>query len=418
MSDTTKQKRNRKENPHSGFSLARPVYKASDGKKRKSAIHHARFKDVAGIWRRLPLFTDAQSSAAFARKLVLVVSLRAAGESLGAELSRWTDSLAPKLRDRLVLWGIVEQLQIEVVKTLLEHMDDWKQSVKDTGSGENNAKLRYTRVKKVLLYGCGYIRFTDIDSLHVTAYLAAMNCATRTRNHFNGALRQFCKFMVKNKFATHSPLETLTNVKITDEKRRRSLTAKEFTKLLQTTLNGPKDGVDSPIVGGMSGFERSTLYWLASETGYRRNEIASLTKSSINLDSVPATVEVLANATKNKRDSKLSITGELGQRLKTLLRGKSPAAPAFKMPEKTAQMIKQDLEQAGIPFITQDGRFDFHSLRVQLAATLIRANCNIKVVQSRLRHQDSKLTLDIYSRLGQSEVDAAAVAALPRMNIA
>lgn len=416
MSSTTKQKRNRKANPHVGFSLAKPSYQSKGGKQRKSAICHTRFKDTTGQWRRLPLFTDTQASAAFARKIVLVVSLRAAGEPLGAELSKWTDSIEAKKRDKLVAWGILEPLKIEVTKTLAEYMDAWKNSIQDSGSSEANAELRFARVKKVL-DGCGYIRFADIDSLKVTSYLAAMKCSTRTRNHYTGALKQFGNWMVQNEFASHSPLERLANIRVTDEKRRRSLTTQNLTKLLRVTLDGPKPGIDSPIVAGMTGYERSTLYWLASETGYRRNELKSLTKSSINLDTEPVMVEVLANAAKNKRDSRLSITPELAARLRILLRDKAPAAPVFNMPCKTARMLRFDLEQAGIPYITHEGTFDFHSLRVQCASSMARANVHVKIMQARMRHSDSKLTLDLYSRLSQSEQDAAAVEALPKLSL-
>lgn len=69
-----------------------------------------------------------------------------------------------------------------------------------------------------------------------------------------------------------------------------------------------------------------------------------------------------------------------------------------------------------IPYIDEQGeKFDFHSLRVQCASSLARAGVHVKVMQERLRHSDSKLTLDIYSRLSQSEQDAAAVEALPRL---
>lgn len=105
MEDTDKKRRERKENPHhdDGFSLARPSYKNKGCRRRKSAIYHCRFKETLGEWRRLPLFTDNQSSAAFARKLVRIVSLKAAGEPLPPELCKWADQIDATKRDRLVL---------------------------------------------------------------------------------------------------------------------------------------------------------------------------------------------------------------------------------------------------------------------------------------------------------------------------
>lgn len=304
-----------------------------------------------------------------------------------------------------------------MVKSLTDHLNDWKKAVQAAGSTFRNAQQRYTRAKKVL-DGCDYIRFADIDCLKVTAYLADMDCSKRTRNHYSASLRQFGKWMVRNGKASYSPLEGLVNVAVTDDQRRRSLTIQNFTKLLRVTLNGPKPNVPSPVYEGMSGFERSTLYWLASETGYRASELRSLTASSVDLKSDPVTVSVKAGYAKNKKQSKLSITNELASRMRVMLKGKLPTAPAFKMPDKTARMIRFDLEQAGIPYVDDAGEiFDFHALRVQCASSLIRANCNVKVIQERMRHSTSKLTLDIYSRLGQSKQDTAAVEALPKLSL-
>jgi integrase len=158
------------------------------------------------------------------------------------------------------------------------------------------------------------------------------------------------------------------------------------------------------------------LYWLASETGYRAKELRSLTVSSFSLDTDPATVALHAGDAKNKRHTRLSITPELASRMRDLLRSKSPSARAFAVPLKTAEMLRFDLERAGIPFVDDRGEvFDFHALRVQCASSLARANVHVKVMQERLRHSTSKLTLDIYSRLSQSEQDATAVEALPRL---
>ena len=408
MEALEKKKRVRKENPHQGFSLARPSYKNKGCRRRKSSIHHCRFKDTDGIWRRLPLFADNQSSASFARKLVKLVSLKSAGESPDPELCKWADQIDPKKRDKLFAWGVLDRRRVEAVKSLADHLDDWKASILANGSTPDNAHQRWTRAKKVL-DGCGYLRFTEIDPLRVTAYLADLGAKTRTRNHYAAALRQFGRWMVRNHRATHSPLEGLANVRVTDEKRRRSLTTQNLTKLLRTAMDGPARG-------RMTGWERATLYWLASETGYRANELRSLKVSSFSLDADPATVAVQASAAKNDRYSRLSITPELAARMRELLRDKSPSALAFKMPTKTAAMLRFDLERAGIPYVDEQGEvFDFHSLRVQCASSLARANVHVKVMQERMRHSTSRLTLDLYSKLSQSEQDAAAVEALPRL---
>ena len=408
MEAVEKKKRVRRENPHHGFSLARPSYKNKGCRQRKSSIHHVRFKDTLGIWRRLPLFADHQSSASFARKLVQIVSLKAAGEPLTPDLRRWSDQIDSAKQDKLFAWGVLDRRRVEAVKSLADHLDDWRSSILADGSTEGNAHQRWTRVRKVLDH-CGYIRFTEIGHLRVTRHLASLGLKTRTRNHYASALRQFGKWMVENDRASHSPLERLANIRVTDEQIRRSLTTQNLTKLLRTAMDGP-------VRRGMTGWERASLYWLASETGYRAKELRSLTVSSFSLDDEPATVALHAGDAKNKRHTRLSITPELAGRMRELLRRKSPTARAFAVPLKTAEMLKFDLDRAGIPFRnSQDEVFDFHALRVQCASSLARANVHVKVMQERLRHSTSKLTLDIYSRLSQSEQDQTAVEALPRL---
>lgn len=409
MANATKQKRNRKENPHHGFSLARPSYKNKGCRQRKSSIHHVRFKDTLGIWRRLPLFADYQACASFARKLVQIVSLRAAGEPLTPDLRRWADQIDPAKQDKLYGWGILDRRRMEAVKSLAHHLDDWRSSILADGSTVGNARQRWFRTKSILLDECGYLRFNEIDPLKVTRCLASLSLKTRTRNHYAAALRQFGKWMVTNDRAAQSPLERVANVHVTDERLRRSLTTQQFTMLLRTAMDGP-------LKRGMTGYQRAILYWCASETGYRARELRSLTASSFSLDTEPATVALQAGSSKNKRASRLSITPELAARMREILRGKTPTAPAFYVTHNTAEMLRFDLERAGIPFENDQGEvFDFHALRVQLAASMVRGGVHVRAMQERMRHSDSKLTLDIYSRLSQSEQDAAAVEALPRL---
>ena len=406
-----KRKRKHRENPDrdDGFSMARPSYKNGAGQQRKGSIYHVRFKDTDSIWRRLPLFTDLQSSKIFARNLVRLVSLKAAGGALDPDLREWSDSIDATKREKLFAWGILSRRFVGAVKPLAEHLNDWRDSIRDDGSTEGNARQRWFRTKGILLDRCGYIRFTEIDPLRVTKQLSNLGLKERTRNHYAAAIRQFGKWMVRNHRATQSPVEGLVNVKVTDDRRRRSLSVEQFTKLLTTTMDGPAKR-------GLSGWERSTLYHLASETGFRANELRSLTVASFDLDTEPATVALHAGDAKNKRRARLSITPELAARLRTCLQGKSPAAKAFYVPHETANMLRFDLKEAGIPFENDQGEvFDFHALRVQLAANMVRGGVHVRAMQERMRHSSSKLTLDIYSRLSRSEQDETAVEALPRL---
>ena len=116
----------------------------------------------------------------------------------------------------------------------------------------------------------------------------------------------------------------------------------------------------------MTGPARALLYRLALETGLRAAELRSLTMASFDLDADPPTVTVAAGYRKRRRDDTLILRPELADDLRAFLRGKAPAAVAFKLPKPNMiiRMLKADLEAAGIPYRDDAGRVaDFHALR-------------------------------------------------------
>jgi integrase len=79
---------------------------------------------------------------------------------------------------------------------------------------------------------------------------------------------------------------TVSNV---DRKHvRRPLSADEFAKLLRAAERGPE-------LQRIGGRDRAMLYLLAAYTGYRRNEIGSLTVQSFDFESKPPTLTVAAD---------------------------------------------------------------------------------------------------------------------------
>ncbi len=92
-----------------------------------------------------------------------------------------------------------------------------------------------------------------------------------------------------------------------------------------------------------------------------------------------------------------------------------PATPVFRDAHRgyrAADVLRFDLEAAGIPDRTEAGRVDFHSLRVSFVTNMARAHVPLAQAQKLARHCDPKLTSGIYSRFGFDE-DAAAIAKLP-----
>ena len=159
-----KRKRNRKPNPHAdeGFCLARPTYKGRhDNARHKSRHWHVRFKDHAGIWRRLVAFTDRSASTAFARKVRELIDLKAVGKSPSVDLQRWAAELSDQVRGKLIEWGIVNGALLSVGKPLAEHVGDYYDALRARGLNQGEALQRRTHLTRTF-EGCGITLWREI----------------------------------------------------------------------------------------------------------------------------------------------------------------------------------------------------------------------------------------------------------------
>src|SRR5439155_21499853 len=83
--------------------------------------------------------------------------------------------------------------------------------------------------------------------------------------------------------------------------------------------------------------------------------------------------------------------------------------------EKAAEMVRVDLDAAGIPYVDDAGRyFDFHALRGQFISMLAAAGVHPKVAQVLARHSTITLTMDYYTHLDVLDV-AGALDKLPAL---
>jgi integrase len=176
--------------------------------------------------------------------------------------------------------------------------------------------------------------------------------SAQTSNFYLAAMKQFCRWMVCDNRATESPIQHMKgrNVRVDRRHDRRALSVAELRHLLTITRNNRAwFGVDGP--------QRALLYQLSAETGLRRGELRSLTASSFNFETTPATVTVAAGYAKNRELAMLPLRSGMSAAMKAHLADKLPNAPAFKMPSlsNVARMLKKDLEAAGIAYRDSSG---------------------------------------------------------------
>ncbi len=165
---------------------------------------------------------------------------------------------------------------------------------------------------------------------------------------------------------------------------------------------------------GMSGPQRALCYELAIETGYRLGELRSLTRSALDLDGSPPTVTLRAEHSKRRSEDTQAIKRELAEILRMYTCDLTPAAKLFPhLTDRGADMLKQDLEAAGIPYKDENDRvFDFHGLRGESATLMARAGVSAQVVQRHMRLSTIELALKFYTHIRTTDT-AAAVEKLP-----
>jgi integrase len=212
--------------------------------------------------------------------------------------------------------------------------------------------------------------------------------------------------MVQDRRASESPIAHLKPVTITElEVNRRALNGNELQRLLDTTETGPN-------LYGMSGYERYLLYRFAVETGLRANEIRSLTVGDFDFDNL--TVTVKASSSKHRRQDIQALKPDTAELLRKYFDNRTFNTMAFggtyaRLTDRTAEMIREDLEQAEIPYIDEAGRvFDFHSLRHQTGTMLARAGVHPRDAQAFMRHSSIEITMKYYTHLRKgAEVETA-----------
>jgi len=219
--------------------------------------------------------------------------------------------------------------------------------------------------------------------------------------------------MVADLRASESPVKHLEGGNVSEDRRheRRPLSKEELRKLLRTTRK-------APTRWGMTGEERAILYLVASETGYRASELGSLSRANFHLDSTPPVIVLDARKTKNRTEALQPIRPFLVKILRGLLRDKLPAARVFNLPRSghTADMLKDDLKDAGIPYEDSAGRkADFHALRHTFITNLVKGGVLPANARDLARHSKIDLTMERYTHLAV-ESNSKALEALPEVN--
>ncbi len=386
--------------------IFKSTYRDRSGRKRKTSKFYVEFKDNLGRVRRLPAFTDRRQSESFGRWVERLVAAKMNREPLSPELSKWLESIPPKTRDRFVKIGLLDGSKNAAAKPLSAHIADFGQSLADKGDTAKQVQMTVSRVERIVK-GCKFQSWTDVSASKVQRFIAGLQengLSKKTANYYLKSIKHLARWMKQDGRATSSPVEHLQCVRVTKNdlrRQRRALEPDEIRRLLQATMAA------EPRFR-LSGYQRAIIYRLACESGLRANEIRRLKVSDFDFDR--CTVTARDRNAKNRREATLPLKPDTAGELKELFANKLPDAQALKVPGKPIDMLRPDLEAAGIEYQDEAGRVvDFHSLRHTTASLLANSGVHPKTIQSIMRHSTVALSMNVYAHvLRNGEADAIA----------
>jgi len=200
------------------------------------------------------------------------------------------------------LAGLGDKYKEDRKRPLLQHLNDFRESLANKGTTEKQAQQVYNRTAAILK-GCGFVFMADIQASRIQQYIAERRkegLSIRSSNFYLQAIKQFCRWLVADQRAAENPIEYLKGQTVVDERKRRALTLDEISCLLDATAKGSKHH-------SLTAKVRYMLYLLALNTGFRASELASLTWQSLDLDTSEPTITIKAGYTKNRKEATMPL---------------------------------------------------------------------------------------------------------------
>ena len=364
----------------------------------------------------------------------------AAAEQLGRELEK----RAMQRRE-----GLLDPAQERFAKaaraSIAEHAAAHVEHLRAAG---NTAKHVQTveRHLRAIFAAAGIERLPELKSAAVLSAISAMRnpapvegdekqkqpASLATCNGHLRSVKGFSRWLWKQRLTSEDALLDLGLYNAAADRRhiRREMSAEEVQMLLAVTEQRTirEHGAPGPT--------RAMCYRLAAATGFRANELRSLTTDSFDLDATPPTCTVEAGYSKRRKRDVQPLPEALVEPLRVWLAGFDPGERVFSgIAGDTARMLRSDLAAArkawlraamqqpepvqeamqASDFLLYRDRLghvaDFHSLRVLFISRVVAGGASVKEAQTLARHSTPVLTMNTYSRATLLDV-AGAVAGL------
>ena len=387
-------------------------------KKTKNGKHLISIYLKAGGRLRLVGYSDRRATLRLEENIKTLDACVVSGERPDRELSDWLENLPERIKQKLVKHGLLSQSQLEKSKTLNAHLDDFLEYQESQAAKGN---LKPARIKKQrfrifrIITENKFMFIHDISASQADRWISQQyqnqTLSAKSCNHYLQALKQFCRWLVENNRIPDNPVAAIKPLPLNsgNTEQRRSLTEDEITILIATTERSRE------TYSGLNGHERSLVYQLALTTGLRHNEIRTLVRDDFDFKTSSVTVRDINS--KNNLTDTLPLQKSLSEAINGYFQSNPelPKAKVFaKMGVKGYAMIKKDLEAAGIEYINDSGKCDFHALRHTYCSRLARNGILPQTAQRLMRHSDINLTMRAYTHI-MLEDKQQAIATLPEI---
>jgi integrase len=172
------------------------------------------------------------------------------------------------------------------------------------------------------------------------------------------------------------------------------LTAEELRRLLTATRASKR------LFRGLDGEARFHLYALASGTGFRASGLDSLTPECFSLEGRFPILVLPVRTDKSRKGKMQPLPADVADLMRSWLQGKPEGQRLWPgkwaSGRQAAEMIRFDLEAAGIPYVVQgpDGpeHADFHALRHTYLTLAGRSGIDLRTLQELAGHSTPILT--------------------------
>jgi integrase len=268
------------------------------------------------------------------------------------------------------------------------HVDAWKAAMLAKKRTARYANMQAHRVKQIMkLAAIGTLDQVAAEKIQRALSTIADQHTTNTANHYRTAMAAFCRWCVLTDRMTGTPMPAVSRLsQAGDTFRRFAFSAEQLERLYVATESRK---ANTPV----SGIDRAMYYRIMANTGFRRNEAASLTPESFDLDNrEQPTITIEAAYSKRRRRDTQPINRDFAELVRPWLATKAKGKRIFEFSKWMGieRVFRADCKAAGIE--PAEGEIlGVHSLRRFYITSVVRG-AGLAVGQDLARHSTPALT--------------------------